>query len=165
MKLNDEELGEADKKRLKEREKQVAAAIESRRIQGYNDELDNYANNRETDKEAFINAIAGQESGGSYNAENSDTGAYGKYQIVPENWPAWAEEAGIGADAPRTPENQEIVARFKLGQYYDKYGARGAAIAWYGGEGALNYSDEALNRKQGDNGEYPSINEYADECS
>ena len=114
-------------------------------------------------KEAFINAIAGQESGGNYNAENGDTGAYGKYQIMPSNWPAWAEEAGIGADAPRTPENQEIVARFKLGQYYDKYGARGAAIAWYGGEGALNYSEEALNRKQGDNGEYPSINEYADE--
>ena len=114
-------------------------------------------------REAFINAIAGQESGGSYNAENGDTGAYGKYQILPSNWPEWAEEAGIGADAPRTPENQEIVARFKLGQYYDKYGARGAAIAWYGGEGALNYSDEALNRKQGDNGEYPSINEYADE--
>lgn len=114
-------------------------------------------------KEAFINAIAGQESGGNYNAENGDTGAYGKYQILPSNWPAWAEEAGIGADAPRTPENQEIVARFKLGQYYDKYGARGAAIAWYGGEGALNYSEEALNRKQGDNGEYPSINEYADE--
>lgn len=116
-----------------------------------------------SDREAFINAIAGQESGGSYNAENSDTGAYGKYQILPSNWPEWAEEAGIGADAPRTPENQEIVARFKLGQYYDKYGARGAAIAWYGGEGALNYSEEALNRKQGDNGEYPSINEYADE--
>ncbi len=114
-------------------------------------------------REAFINAIAGQESGGNYNAENSDTGAYGKYQILPSNWPEWAEEAGIGADAPRTPENQEIVARFKLGQYYDKYGARGAAIAWYGGEGALNYSEEALNRKQGDNGEYPSINEYADE--
>lgn len=114
-------------------------------------------------KEAFINAIAGQESGGNYNAENGDTGAYGKYQILPSNWPSWAEEAGIGADAPRTPENQEIVARFKLGQYYDKYGARGAAIAWYGGEGALNYSEEALNRKQGDNGEYPSINEYADE--
>lgn len=114
-------------------------------------------------REAFINAIAGQESGGNYNAENGDTGAYGKYQIMPSNWPAWAEEAGIGADAPRTPENQEIVARFKLGEYYDKYGARGAAMAWYAGEGSLNYSEEALNRKQGDNGEYPSINEYADE--
>lgn len=161
MKLNDEELGEADKKRLKAREKQVAAAIESRRIQGYNDELDNYVNNYESSKEAFINAIGGQESGGDYGAVNGRTGASGKYQIMPENWPAWAEEAGIGADAEMTPENQEIVARYKLGEYYDKYGARGAAIAWYAGEGALDYSEEALNRKQG-NGDEPSINEYAD---
>ena len=112
-------------------------------------------------KEAFINAIAGQESGGDYGAVNGRTGASGKYQIMPENWPAWAEEAGIGADAEMTPENQEIVARYKLGEYYDKYGARGAAIAWYAGEGALDYSEEALNRKQG-NGDEPSINEYAD---
>ena len=112
-------------------------------------------------KEAFINAIAGQESGGDYGAVNERTGASGKYQIMPENWPAWAEEAGIGADAEMTPENQEIVARFKLGQYYDKYGARDAAIAWYGGEGAIEYSEEAKNRKQG-NGNEPSINEYAD---
>lgn len=112
-------------------------------------------------REAFINAIAGQESGGDYSAVNARTGASGKYQIMPENWPAWAEEAGIGADAEMTPENQEIVARHKLGEYYDKYGARGAAIAWYAGEGALNYSDEALSRKQG-NGNEPSINEYAD---
>lgn len=161
MELNGEELGEADKKRLKAREKQVAAAIESRRIQGYNDELDNYANNYESGKEAFINAIGGQESGGDYGAVNGRTGASGKYQIMPENWPAWAEEAGIGADAEMTPENQEIVARYKLGEYYDKYGARGAAIAWYAGEGALDYSEEALNRKQG-KGDEPSINEYAD---
>ena len=161
MKINDEELGEADKKRLKAREKQVAAAIESRRIQGYNDELDNYVNNYESGKEAFINAIGGQESGGDYGAVNGRTGASGKYQIMPENWSAWAEETGIGADAEMTPENQEIVARYKLGEYYDKYGARGAAIAWYAGEGALDYSEEALNRKQG-NGDEPSINEYAD---
>lgn len=161
MKINDEELGEADKKRLKAREKQVAAAIERRRIQGYNDELDNYVNNYESGKEAFINAIGGQESGGDYGAVNGRTGASGKYQIMPENWSAWAEEAGIGADAEMTPENQEIVARYKLGEYYDKYGARGAAIAWYAGEGALDYSEEALNRKQG-NGDEPSINEYAD---
>lgn len=112
-------------------------------------------------KEAFINAIAGQESGGNYDAVNGRTGAAGKYQIMPENWPAWAEEAGLGADAEMTPENQEIVARYKLGEYYDKYGARGAAMAWYAGEGSLNYSEEALNRRQG-NGDEPSINEYAD---
>lgn len=116
----------------------------------------------DNEREAFINAIAGQESGGDYGAVNGRTGASGKYQIMPENWPAWAEEAGIGADAEMTPENQEIVARYKLGEYYDKYGARGAAMAWYAGEGSLNYSEEALNRKQG-KGDEPSINEYADQ--
>ncbi|OLA36720.1 LPD23 domain-containing protein [Phascolarctobacterium succinatutens] len=120
---------------------------------------------QQTDEfEALVNAIGGQESEGSggYNAKNGRTGASGKYQIMPDNWPSWAEEAGLSADAPMTPENQEIVARNKLREYYDKYGARGAAIAWYGGEGALNYSDEALNRKQG-NGNEPSINEYAND--
>nr|DAU60548.1 MAG TPA: Chromatin remodeling complex ATPase [Caudoviricetes sp.] len=116
----------------------------------------------DNEREAFINAIGGQESGGNYNAVNGRTGASGKYQIMPENWSAWAQEAGLSADAPMTPENQEIVARHKLGEYYDKYGARGAAMAWYAGEGSLNYSEEALNRKQG-KGNEPSINEYADQ--
>lgn len=109
----------------------------------------------------LVAAIGGQESGGNYNAKNSRTGASGKYQIMPDNWPSWSQEAGLPAGAEMTPENQEIVARFKLKQYYDKYGARGAAIAWYGGEGALKYSADAMNRKQG-NGDEPSINEYAD---
>lgn len=109
----------------------------------------------------LVAAIGGQESGGNYNAKNGRTGASGKYQIMPDNWPSWSQEAGLPAGAEMTPENQEIVARFKLKQYYDKYGARGAAIAWYGGEGALKYSDGAMNRKQG-NGDEPSINEYAD---
>lgn len=116
----------------------------------------------DNEREAFINAIGGQESGGNYNAVNGRTGASGKYQIMPENWSAWAQEAGLSADAPMTPENQEIVARHKLGEYYDKYGARGAAMAWYAGEGSLNYSEEALNRKQG-KGDEPFINEYADQ--
>ena len=146
----------------------VAAAIDSRSRtadnfgeNAVNDALNAVIAGAANGKEAFINAIAGQESGGDYNAVNGRTGAAGKYQIMPENWPAWAEEAGLGRDAEMTPENQEIVARFKLGQYYDKYGARNAAIAWYGGEGAINYSEEAKNRKQG-NGDEPSINEYAD---
>ena len=110
--------------------------------------------------EKFLRAISGQESGGNYNAQNARTGAYGKYQIMPSNWKAWTKEFGMeGAEA--NPENQEKIARFKLRQYYDKYGARGASIAWYAGEGALKYSQKALNRKQG-NGNEPSINEYAD---
>lgn len=111
--------------------------------------------------ENFVNAISGQESGGNYDAVNARTGASGKYQIMPENWPVWSKEAGLPDNAKMTPENQEKVARFKLKQYWDKYGPRGAAIAWYAGEGALSYSDDALNRKQG-NGDEPSINEYVD---
>jgi hypothetical protein len=80
---------------------------------------------------------------------------------MPENWPSWSAEAGLPPGSPMTPENQDLVARFKLRQYYNKYGARGAAIAWYAGEGALSYSDAALNRRQG-RGDEPSINEYAD---
>lgn len=111
----------------------------------------------------LLAAISGQESNGDYNALNSDSGAFGRFQIMPENWGTWAREAGLSSTAPRTPENQDKVAAYKLGQYLDKYGARGAAIAWYAGEGALNYSEYALNRPQGDNGEYPSINQYANE--
>lgn len=111
--------------------------------------------------EAFVNAISGQESGGNYDAVNGRTGAAGKYQIMPENWPSWSQEAGLPEATPMTPESQEKVARYKLKQYYDNYGPRGAAIAWYAGEGALNYSGAALSRKQG-SGDEPSINEYAD---
>lgn len=111
--------------------------------------------------EAFVNAISGQESGGNYDAVNGRTGASGKFQIMPDNWPSWAEEAGLGRDAPMTPENQDAVGRFKLRQYYDAYGPRGAAEAWYGGPGAIEWSDAAKNRKQG-SGDEPSINEYAD---
>lgn len=109
--------------------------------------------------ESLVASISGQESGGNYEAENGRTGAYGKFQIMPENWDSWASEAGLEGATP-DPESQETVARFKLRQYYDKYGAKGAAMAWYAGEGAFDYDAEALNRKQG-NGDEPSINEYA----
>jgi hypothetical protein len=36
----------------------------------------------------FMNAIAKVESGGRYTAQNTSSGAYGKYQIMPSNWPA-----------------------------------------------------------------------------
>lgn len=112
-----------------------------------------------SDLDALLRAIGGQESGGDYGATNSRTKAFGKYQIMPENWPSWSREAGLPEGAEQTPENQEIVARYKLGEYLQKYGAEGAAAAWYGGEGAVNWGQEARNRKQG-NGDEPSVNEY-----
>lgn len=112
-----------------------------------------------SDLDALLRAIGGQESGGDYGATNSRTKAFGKYQIMPENWPSWSREAGLPEGAEQTPENQEKVARYKLGEYLQKYGAEGAAAAWYGGEGAVNWGEDARNRKQG-NGDEPSVNEY-----
>ena len=109
----------------------------------------------------FMGAISGQESGGDYNAENERTAAAGKYQILPTNWASWAQDAGLSPDAPMTPKNQEIIAKNKMLEYYNKFGNwRDVAIAWYGGEGAVGYSEEAKNRPQ--DGGYPSISEYAD---
>lgn len=110
-----------------------------------------------------------QESSGNYNAKNGRTGASGKYQILPKNWPSWSQEAGLPAGAEMTPENQEKVARFKLKQYYDEYGAEGAAVAWYAGPGN---AERWVSGKTTDvwgntwdtpqHGTEPSIKEYAE---
>lgn len=109
-----------------------------------------------------------QESGGNYSAENGRTHAFGKYQIMPKNWPSWSQEAGLPAGSEMTPENQEKVARFKLRQYYDKYGAEGAAVAWYSGEtNAQRWVSGKTTDVWGNtwdtpqHGNEPSIKEYA----
>lgn len=108
----------------------------------------------------FMTALSGQESGGDYSAENGRTGAYGRFQILPSNWPSWAAEAGLGANAPQTPQNQEYVARFKLQQYFDRFGNwEDVASAWYSGSPLGAYTQEQLTRKQG-YGDEPSILEY-----
>lgn len=116
--------------------------------------------------DAFMNALATQESGGNASARNSRTGAYGTFQIMPNNWAPWAEEAGLGRNAARTPENQERVARFKMEQYKQQFGTwEAVAVAWYAGPGAAkeyvkNPNAPRFTKKQG-NGNEPSIREYA----
>ena len=111
--------------------------------------------------DAFMRAIGNQESGGDYDAYNGLYGASGKYQILPENWAQWAKDAGLDENAPMTPENQEIVAKNKMLEYYKKFGDwRKVAEAWYGGEGAVDWSaKEKAARQAGGN---PSLDEYAD---
>lgn len=126
--------------------------------------------------EAFLKAIAMQESGGNYNDINVRTGATGKYQIMPENWAGWAKEAGLPSNSPMSPVNQEIVARYKLFKYYTAYGIQGASVAWYAGEangerwakgmpdalsGGSHYS---WNKRHGD-GKEPSVAEYVYQVS
>lgn len=113
----------------------------------------------------FMAAVSGHESGDTDDVTCGDSGAYGLFQIMPENWPSWAKEAGLPSDAPQTAENQRIVARHKMLEYYNEFGNwRDVAIAWYGGPKAVGYSEEAKNRPQYYNGhEYPSLNAYADD--
>jgi hypothetical protein len=64
--------------------------------------------------EEFMIGVACVESGGDYGARNPTSDAYGKYQIMPFNWPVWAGWYLGDADAPQTPRNQETVARAEM---------------------------------------------------
>jgi hypothetical protein len=54
------------------------------------------------------------ESGGRYDVRNPVSGAYGKYQIMPANWPSWARQYIGRGRAKQTALNQELVASGKL---------------------------------------------------
>ena len=69
--------------------------------------------------DAFKYALGEVESGGNYTARNPYSGAYGKYQIIPSNWPAWARTYLGDSSAPQTPANQERVASGKLTSLYN----------------------------------------------
>jgi len=109
------------------------------------------------DIDVFMQAISGLESGGNYEAQNPG-GAHGKYQIMPSNWRPWAERAGLGPNAPQTPENQEIVAKRIMMDYFAQFGNwRDVAIAWFAGPGAVGAAG-AENRSDGN----ITVREYAD---
>lgn len=109
------------------------------------------------DIDAFMAAIGGLESGGNYGAQNPG-GAHGKYQIMPDNWAPWATRAGLGPNAPQTPQNQEIVAKRKMMDYYAQFHSwRDVAIAWFAGPNAVG-APGAGSRSDGN----MTVREYAD---
>lgn len=117
--------------------------------------------------DAFINAISGQESGGSYGVVNRDSGALGKYQVMPSNIAGsggWDKEAlGYNISTAQylaSPELQEQLAGFKLKQYYDKYGAAGAAVAWYAGPSAADRYVRSGKISTSSEGNYPTQYAY-----
>ena len=114
----------------------------------------------------FMNKLRKVETGGcedpyhTHSGDSNDDGSfnsYGAYQIQPENWVNWAEEAyeagyplfpdggGYPTDGTRgysrfswSPMNQDIVASYKMMQYFNEYGNwHDVAIAWNGGGGAV----------------------------
>lgn len=114
----------------------------------------------------FKSAIQAQESGGNYGAVNRDSGAMGKYQVMPANINGpggWDNEAlgyNITADQYlKSPELQEKISSYKLNQYYQQYGPAGAAVAWYAGPGAAaKYAK--TGKTGGAGGGYPAVSTY-----
>ena len=113
--------------------------------------------------EQFFRAIAEQESGNNYKAKgiwvNGDR-AYGKYQIMGANLPDWGPKYLGFTPSPQAfldhPEWQEKMAKARLQEYWNKYGARGAAAAWYSGNPNLH------NSTRPQSGGMPSIKSYVD---
>jgi hypothetical protein len=100
------------------------------------------------------NAIASIESAGSgdYNAKGIWIGdpesrdrAYGRYQIMGKNIPAWSKEVLGRVVTPEEfmadPKLQDAIFDAKFGDYVRKYGESGAAQAWLGGEGSIGKTD------------------------
>jgi hypothetical protein len=96
------------------------------------------------------NAIASIESAGSgdYAALGKPIGgphggdrAYGRYQIMGANIPAWSKEVLGRSVTPQEfmadPKIQDAIFDKKFGDYVRKYGEENAAQAWFGGEGSI----------------------------
>jgi Transglycosylase-like domain len=79
----------------------------------------------------FMYALGQVESGGSYTARNATSGAYGKYQIMPASWAAWAKLYLGSSTAPQTPANQETVARRKITALYTWLDTWPAVAHWW----------------------------------
>ena len=81
--------------------------------------------------ERFLYALGEVESGGNYTARNETSGAYGKYQIMPASWAAWANAYLGSSTAPQTPTNQEIVAHRKVTALYSWLDAWPTVAHWW----------------------------------
>lgn len=71
------------------------------------------------------------EIGGRFDAINAKSGSYGKYQIMPRNWPAWAARYMHNRWAKPTPQNQEFVARERVIDLYEKRGSWPMVALWW----------------------------------
>lgn len=86
---------------------------------------------RHDDQVRFMWAMAGQESGWDYYARNTASGAFGKYQIMPSNWPVWAGQYLGDPRADQTPWNQETIAYGKIRDLYGWLGSWKRVAYWW----------------------------------
>jgi hypothetical protein len=111
--------------------------------------------------EQFMAGISAQESGGNYSAVNRQSGALGKYQVMPSNVAGWSKQVlGYSISTSQflhSPSLQEKIVSGILHGYFNKWGPRGAAAAWYAGPGNHNL-DMSTSPQYGG----PSIKSYVD---
>lgn len=89
-----------------------------------------------------------ESSGGNYGALGPVTAsgdrAYGAYQVMGSNIPSWTKSALGYSMSPSqflgSPSAQDAVFDKVFGGYVSKYGAGGAAQAWFGGPGSVGGS-------------------------
>ena len=130
-----------------------------------------------SDFDALFNSLATQESGGDPSQVNTDSGATGLLQVMPENIGPWSQEilgrAMTKEEFLADPEAQRKVGRGKLRQYYNEYILRGespdeairkTAASWYAGpnwESAYGPDFHNSTKPQMFGGTaYPSMYEY-----
>lgn len=91
-----------------------------------------------TELDRFLWAEGEQESSNNYDAVNANSGALGRWQVMPSNLPGWLKESGqpqMSDDAfLANHKAQNAVAYTILGGYYKQYGPAGAAAMWYSGQ-------------------------------
>lgn len=78
----------------------------------------------------FMAAVAKVESSGDYYARNA-SGAYGRYQIMPSSWRAWAGRYLLDANARPTPANQDFVAASKFRALYSGLASWRRVAYWW----------------------------------
>lgn len=98
-----------------------------------------------SDMSVYARAIQSIESSGNYSAlgplTKSGDRAYGAYQVMGANIGPWTE-AALGrrlssSEFLSSQSAQDAVFNHRFGSYVDRYGASGAAQAWFGGPGSV----------------------------
>jgi len=120
--------------------------------------------------ERLMKAIATQESNENHTVINGDSGASGKWQVMPSNIPSWSK-AALGREVSHSqfmnsPQIQHEIVKHRLGLYLNQQSEPGrseeeiirrVASAWYSGQPRLwnNTKPQYSNGRK-----YPSIAEY-----
>lgn len=102
---------------------------------------------------SMAKVIRGMESSNNYSALGpvlaSGDRAYGGYQVMGANVPNWTKSALGYSMTPdeflKSPSAQDAVFNKIFGGYVNKYGASGAAQAWFGGPGSVGSGGNAAD--------------------